>query len=86
VDDEMLYLEPVPRHLRHHVHHDEHLPHLVVKKTEKDFQRENKVMFDTEGLSYCNGGLCSDSNSETILSQGESVPLSFFRRFLKGQN
>jgi hypothetical protein len=49
VDDEILYMEPVPHHLLDHVHHDEHLPHLVVKKTEKDFQRENKVIFDTEG-------------------------------------
>ncbi|CAB4008505.1 A disintegrin and metallo ase with thrombospondin motifs 16-like, partial [Paramuricea clavata] len=52
VDDEILYMEPVPRHLLDHIHHDEHLPHLVVKKTEKDFQRENKVMFDTEEIHH----------------------------------
>ena len=49
VDDEMLFMEPVPRHLLDHDHHDLHHPHLVVKKTEKDFRRENKMLFDTKG-------------------------------------
>ena len=52
VNDEMLYMEPVPRHLLTHVHHDKHLPHLVVKKTEKDFNRDSKVMFESEGLFF----------------------------------
>ena len=48
VDDEMLFMEPVPRHLLDRDYHDGHHPHLVVKKTEKNFQRENKMMFDSE--------------------------------------
>ncbi|XP_028401265.1 A disintegrin and metalloproteinase with thrombospondin motifs 6-like isoform X2 [Dendronephthya gigantea] len=47
VDDEMLFIEPIPRHLLEQDHDDDSIPHLVIKKNDKDFKKDNKVMFDT---------------------------------------
>lgn len=49
MDDEILYMEPVPSHLLDYNKNDEQLPHFLVKMSEKDFQREHEMLFDTKG-------------------------------------
>ena len=50
-DDEMLYVHPLPRHLSNGDDlKEERIPHLVVKKSAKDFQLGQNQMFEREGL------------------------------------
>lgn len=52
-DDEMLFVQPLPRHLSGHDHNSKELiPHLVVKRSVNDFHDEHRQMFETEELEY----------------------------------
>lgn len=54
-NDEMLFVHPLPRHLSAgYDHNKEQLPHLVVKRSAKDFEHDRHQTFesDYEGLLF----------------------------------
>ena len=45
----MLFVEPLPHHLLNDIPNNVPLPHLVTKKSAKDFHESQHQLFETEG-------------------------------------